>query len=628
MTSPNTKHLATTAWNEVLQGLAEMRNSDLSAHGANVVLCCGSVKVVLHEILARRFTRIFDFFPSGNIAELRDENGVIVLIIPYVNSQSLRAMSELMYTGKALIRSEETMNDLDQLLSKELSCSVVVDTLEPKEFKESDEVKNHRLKSPYEQSFEIKEPKTTTSFDQVTIKVDYDAEEYMESCRMSDDFKNDTDECEDTTIKKELTVKLECGENGYVLHEAALKALGREPTQKEKDRLFATIGKKGETKQPYICLLCGKRTASSPTDHVRRHKGENPYKCDMCPKAYPSTSALKLHKNTNHEERQILQCDMCPKTFKRKQNLEEHIKSVHTGERPWQCKLCPRSFTMKDYLKKHIKKIHQKDPSEVSAVAARLNEQSGHIIIKDPTNNGIPDEPPDIQLDENLVKSVGRPLTQVEQNLLYVKIGSIYHSWKAIDDAIGVWSAYSEDKRGKYLCLVCGKFIDTVGVAKKHTELVHKGIKPKPNKCPQCDYHCASITTMKIHIRVHHTKEKPFQCEYCSSSFARKGQLQNHVTLHTGEQRFRCKLCPKKFATNDRLKVHMRTHTGEKPFQCHLCSAMFAAKFNLIAHVRGVHKELLYKCQFCSSGFEKKAKLDDHIALYHREEESKRADSF
>ena len=77
---------------------------------------------------------------------------------------------------------------------------------------------------------------------------------------------------------------------------------------------------------------------------------------------------------------------------------------------------------MKDYLKKHIKKIHQKDPSEVSAVAARLNEQSGHIIIKDPTNNGIPDEPPDIQLDENLVKSVGRPLTQVEQNLLYVKI--------------------------------------------------------------------------------------------------------------------------------------------------------------------------------------------------------------
>jgi len=283
---------------------------------------------------------------------------------------------------------------------------------------------------------------------------------------------------------------------------------------------------------------------------------------------------------------------------------------------------------MKDYLKKHVKKIHQKEPSEVSAVAARLNEQSGHMIIKDPTNNGIPDDPPDIQLDENLVKSVGRPLTHVEQNLLYVKIGSIYHSWKAIDDSIGVWSSYSEDKRGKYLCLVCGKFIDTVGVAKKHTELVHKGIKPKPNKCPQCDYHCASITAMKIHIRVKHTKEKPFQCEYCSSSFARKGQLQNHVTLHTGEQRFCCKLCPKKFATNDRLKVHQRTHTGEKPFQCHLCSAMFAAKFNLIAHVRGVHKELLYKCQFCSSGFEKKSKLEDHIALYHRAEESKETNSF
>ena len=91
----------------------------------------------------------------------------------------------------------------------------------------------------------------------------------------------------------------------------------------------------------------------------------------------------------------------------------------------------------------------------MSAVAARLNEQSGHIIIKDPTNNGIPDDPPDFQLDDNVVKSVARSLTQVEKNLLYVKIGSIYHSWKAIDDSIEVWSSYGEDKRGKYLCLVC-----------------------------------------------------------------------------------------------------------------------------------------------------------------------------
>merc|ERR1719259_410957 len=146
--------------------------------------------------------------------------------------------------------------------------------------------------------------------------------------------------------------------------------------------------------------------------------------------------------------------------------------------------------------------------------------------------------------------------------------------------------------------------MDHVGVAKKHTESVHKGIRPTPYKCPHCDYHCASSYIVQRHIRVKHTKEKPFQCEYCSSSFARKGQLDNHVVVHTGEQRFHCKLCPKKFATNDRLKVHMRTHTGEKPFQCHLCSAMFLAKSNMNAHVRGVHKESLYKLNF-TTGWKK-----------------------
>ena len=644
MASTDTKHLTNTSWHAVVQGLAEMRNSDLSAYGADIILCSGSIKVLIHEILARRFTTIFDVFLTDSINDLKDENGVVVLILPYVSGQSLRAMSELLYSGQTRIISEKTMSDLDSLLTKELSCSVVIDTSEQKQVDdETLAVKNAKMMSPFEQTFEVKEPKTLTPYEQVTIKVDYDAhDEDMEDSYVSDDDFKDPDfkvpfanelplPLPMPSAKREMAAKIEPTNGEFKFDEAALKALGREPTRKEKDSYVAKIGKKSDTNGlPFMCLLCGKR-AKRPHDliisHILMHTGERPWRCDKCPKAYISKNALKQHK-LNHEaggkppSEKKYQCEMCPKSFVHKRSLEEHIRT-HTGERPYQCELCPRSFSY-DYLyRKHVEKIHKKDPSEASAVAAQLNEESGHIIIKDSTNDGTPADPPDIQLDEKLVESVGRPLTQVEQNQLFVKIGSIYHSWKPNDDFVGKWGSYSEESKGKYLCLVCGQFRDAGSSIKSHTKLVHKGIRPKKFKCPHCDHHSATSTQVQRHIRTNHTKEKPFQCEYCSSAFSTKTQLNHHVFTHTGEQKFQCKLCPKKFAINERLVVHMRTHTGEKPYQCHLCSAMFAAKSNLNAHVRGVHKESLYKCKFCSSTFEKRGKLEEHVKFYHSEGESK-----
>ena len=208
MTS-DSKHLTTSAWKDVLQGLAGLRNSGLSALGANVVVCCGAVKVLLHEILVRRFTRIFDFFHSGNIEELKDENGVIVLIIPYVSSQSLGAMSELLYTGQTLIRSDRTMKDLDHLLTKELCSSVVIDTSEQSQVSSTDEVKKPILKSPYEQSFEDKESRTMTHLEQETVRFDYNAEEDVDCSRMSDDFKEYiAEECDKAIIKESSIKKL------------------------------------------------------------------------------------------------------------------------------------------------------------------------------------------------------------------------------------------------------------------------------------------------------------------------------------------------------------------------------------------------------------------------------------
>ena len=252
--------LTNHAWSGVLQGLAGMRKSNLSALGANVILCSGPVKINLHEILARRFTKIFDLFMTE--LDLQDENGAFVFILPDINSRSLRALSELLYTGKAVIKSETVMSDLDNLLTKELSCSVVLDTSEPM----ADEIE------------ETKYSPTETQPQQPVEKVDFDDDLPMDiEMEDSKDFKDDIDyKCEVITVKKEPNYNYDeelVGANSFTFDKATLEELGREPNEKEKRRLYVQIGSAQDESNvfPYACLVCGKKTKKGhqQLDHVR-----------------------------------------------------------------------------------------------------------------------------------------------------------------------------------------------------------------------------------------------------------------------------------------------------------------------------------------------------------------------
>lgn len=95
--------------------------------------------------------------------------------------------------------------------------------------------------------------------------------------------------------------------------------------------------------KPYLCQVCGKafKTTSNLNQHTVRHQTEKLFACSECPKKFIARNDLVSHYEKHKPKPKIFVCDVCGHGFAKEYRLKKH-KIFHTNERRYACEFCDK----------------------------------------------------------------------------------------------------------------------------------------------------------------------------------------------------------------------------------------------------------------------------------------------
>ncbi|XP_052863208.1 uncharacterized protein LOC128269843 [Anopheles cruzii] len=108
------------------------------------------------------------------------------------------------------------------------------------------------------------------------------------------------------------------------------------------------------TKQTHLCKICNTtyKYKHALETHLRRHRGDRPYKCEHCDKAFVVPFELRRHVRT-HTGQKPYKCRFCDRNYSDFGSKTKHERT-HTGERPYKCEFCRKTFSYSHVLSSHL----------------------------------------------------------------------------------------------------------------------------------------------------------------------------------------------------------------------------------------------------------------------------------
>ncbi|CAH0550445.1 unnamed protein product [Brassicogethes aeneus] len=76
-------------------------------------------------------------------------------------------------------------------------------------------------------------------------------------------------------------------------------------------------------------------------------------KCKFCDRVFAKEAYFTQHNNAHHNDKNQFQCKICGKKFFSQKILDTHAKK-HKGNKPHKCNICPKQYNFKSDLNRHM----------------------------------------------------------------------------------------------------------------------------------------------------------------------------------------------------------------------------------------------------------------------------------
>ncbi|XP_073828715.1 uncharacterized protein [Musca autumnalis] len=375
------------------------------------------------------------------------------------------------------------------------------------------------------------------------------------------------------------------------------------------------------------------------------------YQCKICDKMFFDNSALRVHREAEHQQETDIHCTFCSETFSQFNEYESHLKDSHQRER--QMKRNQEAFEMLPEIRKHlaVTKLQHKKLAKARRLSKPRIDPS--VDLKCPICGNTYHSKR--YLRNHMTMHGGKA------NYLCQFCSKSYHLPNSLSHHIRLKHSGLSETPVTLKCHICGKLYYTQKAFRQHLSM-HEG-KPMFS-CKICGKQYFFSSSLSNHLKYYHNPNKdeikaraaassaerrkkrcyppegdPMECHICNKVYYTKKALTQHLTKHEGKPKYSCKLCNKQYFFSSSFSNHMKFfHAPNKPppkkpkpsiilqkaiadgkpvYKCPTCDNIYLSKRTLREHETTHIGQQSYTCKFCPQMFYLKSSMYNHMRKMH-----------